>query len=119
MAQTAPPGDAYANPLVKGLGEIGRAPISPRMAGGDRKPHGFSVWRTGGGVKGGTIVGATDEYGLEAVEKPKKVNDLHATSLHLMGFGHTRLTYLHNGRYKRLTDVEGEVPQAAIRRGGA
>jgi len=51
---------------------------------------------------------------LEAVEKPKKVNDLHATILHLMGFDHTRLTYLHNGRFMRLTDVEGEVIQEVV-----
>ncbi len=95
--------------LVIWHGEFGRMPISQRMSGRDHNPHGFTVWLAGGGVKGGTIVGATDEYGLEAVEKPKKVNDLHATILHLMGFDHTRLTYLHNGRYMRLTDVEGEV----------
>ena len=95
--------------LVIWHGEFGRMPISQRMSGRDHNPHGFTVWLAGGGVKGGTIVGATDEYGLEAVEKPKKVNDLHATILHLMGFDHTRLTYLHNGRFMRLTDVEGEV----------
>jgi hypothetical protein len=90
-------------------GEFGRMPISQRMSGRDHNPHGFTVWMAGGGTKGGTVVGATDEYGLEAVEKPHKINDLHATILHLMGFDHTRLTYLHNGRYMRLTDVEGEV----------
>lgn len=95
--------------LVIWHGEFGRMPISQRMSGRDHNPHGFTVWLAGGGVKGGTIVGATDDYGLEAVEKPKKINDLHATILHLMGFDHTRLTYLHNGRYMRLTDVEGEV----------
>jgi hypothetical protein len=95
--------------LVIWHGEFGRMPISQRMSGRDHNPHGFTVWLAGGGVKGGTIYGATDEYGLEAVEKPAKVNDLHATILHLMGFDHTRLTYLHNGRYMRLTDVEGEV----------
>ncbi len=95
--------------LVIWHGEFGRMPISQRMSGRDHNPHGFTVWLAGGGVKGGTVVGATDEYGLEAVEKPKKINDLHATILHLMGFDHTRLTYLHNGRNMRLTDVEGEV----------
>lgn len=95
--------------LVLWHGEFGRLPISQRMSGRDHNPHGFTVWMAGGGVKGGTIVGGTDEFGLEAVDKPKKVNDLHATILHLMGFDHTRLTYLHNGRYMRLTDVEGEV----------
>ena len=100
--------------LVIWHGEFGRMPISQRMSGRDHNPHGFTVWLAGGGVKGGTIVGATDEYGLEAVEKPKKVNDLHATILHLMGFDHTRLTYLHNGRFMRLTDVEGEVIKEVV-----
>ena len=100
--------------LVIWHGEFGRMPISQRMSGRDHNPHGFTVWLAGGGVKGGTIVGATDEYGLEAVEKPKKVNDLHATILHLMGFDHTRLTYLHNGRFMRLTDVEGEVIREVV-----
>lgn len=95
--------------LVLWHGEFGRMPISQRMSGRDHNPHGFTVWMAGGGTKGGVVTGATDEYGLEAVEKPHKVNDLHATILHLMGFDHTRLTYLHNGRYMRLTDVEGEV----------
>ena len=100
--------------LVIWHGEFGRMPISQRMSGRDHNPHGFTVWLAGGGVKGGTVVGATDEYGLEAVEKPKKVNDLHATILHLMGFDHTRLTYLHNGRFMRLTDVEGEVIKEVV-----
>jgi hypothetical protein len=95
--------------LILWHGEFGRLPISQRMSGRDHNPQGFTVWLAGGGVKGGTVVGATDEYGLEAVDKPKKVNDLHATILHLLGFDHTKLTYFHNGRYMRLTDVEGEV----------
>jgi hypothetical protein len=95
--------------LVIWHGEFGRLPISQRMSGRDHNPYGFTVWMAGGGVKGGTVVGATDDFGLEAVDKPKKVNDLHATILHLMGFDHTRLNYLHNGRFMRLTDVEGEL----------
>jgi len=70
--------------LVIWHGEFGRMPISQRMSGRDHNPHGFTVWMAGGGTKGGTVVGATDEYGLEAVEKPHKINDLHATILHLM-----------------------------------
>jgi len=95
--------------LVIWHGEFGRLPISQRMSGRDHNPYGFTVWMAGGGTKGGTVVGATDDFGLEAVDKPKKINDLHATILHLMGFDHTRLTYLHNGRFMRLTDVEGEL----------
>jgi hypothetical protein len=95
--------------LIIWHGEFGRLPISQRMSGRDHNPYGFTVWMAGGGIKGGTCVGATDEFGLEAVEDRKSVNDLHATMLHLLGFDHTRLTYPHNGRNMRLTDVEGEV----------
>jgi hypothetical protein len=95
--------------LIIWHGEFGRLPISQRMSGRDHNPYGFTVWLAGGGIKGGTCVGATDEFGLEAVEDRKSVNDLHATMLHLLGFDHTRLTYPHNGRNMRLTDVEGEV----------
>ena len=95
--------------LIIWHGEFGRLPISQRMSGRDHNPQGFTVWMAGGGVKGGTCIGATDEFGLEAIEDRKSVNDLHATMLHLMGFDHTRLTYPHNGRNMRLTDVEGEV----------
>ena len=63
----------------------------------------------GAGVKGGTIVGATDHFGYKAVENRKSVYDFHATILHLMGLDHTKLTYEHNGRNMRLTDVHGEV----------
>ena len=67
------------------------------------------MWMAGGGVKGGPIVGATDEIGLHAVADRAHVNDLHATILHLLGLDHTRLTFLHNGRDERLTDVAGRV----------
>ncbi len=95
--------------LVIWHGEFGRMPISQRMNGRDHNPHGFSVWMAGGGVKGGTVVGATDEYGYAAVENKKSVNDLHATILHQMGLDHEKLTYFYNGRNMRLTDVSGEV----------
>jgi len=72
-------------------------------------PDGFSVWLAGGGIKGGTIVGATDHYGYKAVENRKSVYDLHATMLRLMGIDHEKLTYRHNGRDMRLTDVHGNV----------
>jgi hypothetical protein len=95
--------------LVIWHGEFGRMPISQKMNGRDHNPLGFSLWLAGGGIKGGTIVGATDEYGYAAVENKKSINDLHATVLHLMGLNHEKLTYFHNGRHMRLTDVEGEV----------
>jgi len=95
--------------LIVWHGEFGRLPISQRMDGRDHNPYGFSIWMAGGGIKGGQIVGSTDEFGLAAEENKKSVNDVHATMLHCMGFDHTRLTYPYNGRQFRLTDVEGEV----------
>ena len=100
--------------LVIWHGEFGRMPISQRMNGRDHNPSGFSVWMAGGGVKGGTIVGATDEYGLNAIENRKSVNDLHATILHLMGMDHEKLTYPYNGRNMRLTDVSGSVMREVL-----
>ena len=90
-------------------GEFGRMPISQRMSGRDHNPLGFTVWMAGGGVKGGKAIGTTDEFGYKAQEDPKSVNDLHATMLHLLGFDHEKLTYPHNGRNMRLTDVAGNV----------
>ena len=95
--------------LVIWHGEFGRMPISQRMNGRDHNPLGFSVWMAGGGIKGGTVLGATDEYGYAAVESKTSVNDLHATILHQMGLDHEKLTYFYNGRNMRLTDVSGEV----------
>ena len=89
-------------------------PISQRMNGRDHNPNAFSVWMAGGGVKGGTVLGATDEYGLAAVEKRTSVNDLHATILHQMGLNHEKLTYPYNGRNMRLTDVSGNVIQDVL-----
>lgn len=95
--------------LVIWHSEFGRMPISQRMDGRDHNPYGFSIWLAGGGVKGGTIVGATDEFGYKAEENKKSVNDLHATILHLLGLDHEKLTYPHLGRQMRLTDVSGNV----------
>ena len=67
------------------------------------------MWMAGGGVRGGTVHGSTDELGWAATEKPVHVHDLHATILHLLGFDHEKLTYRHAGRDFRLTDVAGEV----------
>jgi len=99
----------FDSTLVIWHGEFGRMPISQRMDGRDHNPYGFTVWLAGGGVKGGTLVGATDQFGYKAVENRKSVYDLHATILHLMGLEHTKLTYHSNGRDMRLTDVHGEL----------
>lgn len=95
--------------LVIWHGEFGRMPISQRMDGRDHNPYGFSVWMAGGGIKGGQMIGQTDEFGYKAVEDRKSVNDLHATILHCLGFDHEKLTFPYNGRNMRLTDVSGSV----------
>ncbi len=95
--------------LVVWAGEFGRTPMAQGADGRDHNPFGFSIWLAGGGVKGGTIHGATDEYGYYAVENPVAVHDLHATMLHLLGIDHTRLTHRFGGRDMRLTDVHGEL----------
>ncbi|HYP09777.1 MAG TPA: DUF1501 domain-containing protein [Bryobacteraceae bacterium] len=100
--------------LVIWHGEFGRMPISQKMTGRDHNPYGFSMWLAGGGIKGGTVVGATDEYGYAAVEDKKAINDVHATVLHLLGLNHERLTYFHNGRHMRLTDVAGNLIKEII-----
>lgn len=95
--------------LVIWAGEFGRTPFAQGSDGRDHNPFGFSVWLAGGGVKGGTIYGATDEYGYKAVENKVHIHDLHATMLHLLGLDHTKLTFRFSGRDMRLTDVHGEV----------
>lgn len=109
--------------LVIWGGEFGRTPTvelpqqganAGKINGRDHNHYGFTVWMAGGGVKGGTIYGATDEFGFKAAENPVHVHDLHATILKLMGFDHTRLTYRHAGRDYRLTDVHGNVIDAVI-----
>jgi hypothetical protein len=72
------------------------------------------VWLAGGGVKGGTIVGATDQYGYKAVDSPKTIYELHATILHLLGLDYRKLTYRFNGRDMRLTDVHGGLIKEII-----
>jgi len=99
----------FESTLIVWHSEFGRLPISERMDGRDHNNNGFSVWLAGGGVKGGTIVGSTDDYGYRAVENPKTVYDLHATILHLMGLDFEKLTYRFNGRDMRLTDVHGHL----------
>jgi hypothetical protein len=96
--------------LVVWGGEFGRMPMSQGANGGrDHNPEGYLCWLAGGGVQGGASIGATDEIGLRATEDPCDVHDLHATILHQMGINHERLTYFHNGRDFRLTDVAGRV----------
>jgi hypothetical protein len=97
--------------LVVWGGEFGRMPFSEGTGkpGRNHNPYGFTMWMAGGGVKGGTTFGATDEFGFEAVENRVHVHDIHATILHLLGLDHTRLTWFHQGRDERLTDVYGNV----------
>jgi hypothetical protein len=100
--------------LVVGCTEFGRTPNSQGSRGRDHNPLGYSMWLAGGGAKGGAVIGTTDEFGLNGIEDKVSVNDFHATILHLMGLDHEKLTYRHNGRDERLTDVAGEVVAKAI-----
>ncbi|MEX0611255.1 MAG: DUF1501 domain-containing protein [Pirellulales bacterium] len=95
--------------LVLWSGEFGRTPFAQGSDGRDHNPYGFSSWLAGAGVKGGTIYGATDEYGYKVVENKVAMHDLHATILHLLGLDHKKLTFRFSGRDIRLTDVYGEV----------
>jgi uncharacterized protein (DUF1501 family) len=95
--------------LVVWGGEFGRAPTSEGAKGRDHDHYGYTIWMAGGGVKPGFSYGATDEFGLSAVENRMHVHDLHATILHLMGLDHQKLTYRYSGRDYRLTDVHGNV----------
>ncbi|WP_164100836.1 DUF1501 domain-containing protein [Candidatus Laterigemmans baculatus] len=101
--------------LVLWGGEFGRTPTvelggdgNPKL-GRDHNHYGFTVWMAGGGIKGGTVYGGTDEFGFKAVDRPTSVHDLHATILHALGLDHQRLTYRYAGRDFRLTDVHGNV----------
>ncbi|MBM79841.1 MAG: hypothetical protein CMJ78_04520 [Planctomycetaceae bacterium] len=95
--------------LVIWGGEFGRMPMSEQGTGRDHNPWGYSIWMAGAGVRGGMSYGETDPVGLRAAEKKVHVHDLHATILHLLGLDHESLTYFHNGRDERLTDVAGNV----------
>lgn len=95
--------------LIVWAGEFGRTPFSQGSSGRDHNPFGFSVWLAGGGVKGGTTYGATDEFGYHAIEDKCTVYDLWATVLHQLGVNHEKLTYRYSGRDMRLTDVHGNV----------
>ncbi len=100
--------------LVVWGGEFGRTPMAQGSDGRDHNPFGFTMWLAGGGIKGGTVYGATDDYGYYAIENKLQIHDLHATILHLLGIDHTRLTYRFSGRDIRLTDVYGEVIDAVL-----
>jgi len=104
--------------LVIWGGEFGRKPTKDRNGydnpGRDHNARAFSVWLAGGGIKGGTVYGATDPFGAEAVKDKVHVHDLHATILRTLGFDHTKLTYRFNGRDFRLTDVAGSVVQPIL-----
>ncbi len=95
--------------LIVWCGEFGRTPFAQGGDGRDHNPFGFTIWMAGGGIKGGTIHGATDEFGYKAVENKVEVHDLHATMLHLLGVDHTRQTFRFGGRDMRLTDIHGHV----------
>jgi hypothetical protein len=109
--------------LVIWGGEFGRTPTvelptpganAGKINGRDHNNHGFTMWLAGGGVKGGMVYGATDEFGFAAAENRVHVHDLHATILHLLGFDHERLTYRYAGRDFRLTDVHGKVVREVV-----
>ena len=95
--------------LIVWGGEFGRMPVSQGGIGRDHNPNGYVMWMAGGGVKGGTSYGETDEVGYRAAVDPVNVHDIHATILHCLGVNHEKLTYEHNGRRFRLTDVEGNI----------
>jgi hypothetical protein len=101
----------FDSTLVQWSGEFGRTPVAelPQLNGRDHNHYGFSCWLAGGGVKGGQVVGSTDDFGFAALENKVHVHDLHATMLHLLGFDHEKLTYRYAGRDFRLTDVHGRV----------
>ena len=98
--------------LVVWGGEFGRTPVVEGGGsnwGRDHHPHGFTMWMAGGGIRPGISYGSTDEFGFHATEKKMDVHDFHATLLHCLGIDHTKLTYRHQGRDFRLTDVSGRV----------
>ena len=100
--------------LVVMHSEFGRMPISQRGVGRDHNPGAQTVLMAGAGIKGGQVIGATDEFGFAAVEEKVHVHDLHASILHLLGFDHTKLTYRFQGRDFRLTDVEGDLVEKLL-----
>ncbi len=104
----------FDDTLIVWSGEFGRTPFAQGTDGRDHNPFGFSLWLAGGGIRGGTVYGATDEYGYRAIENKVAIHDLHATMLHLLGVDHEKLTYRWSGRDMRLTDVHGKVVQPIL-----
>jgi uncharacterized protein (DUF1501 family) len=100
--------------LVVWGGEFGRSPEAQGGKGRDHHNLGFSMWMAGGGIKGGQIVGATDEIGLRAIDSPHHLRDIHTTILHQLGLDQDTLSYLHQGRKERLTEIRGEVIQQIV-----
>lgn len=100
--------------LVVWGGEFGRTPEAQGGKGRDHNNTGYSMWLAGGGVKGGTIAGATDDIGLNAVQDPHHLRDVHTTVLHQLGLEQNALSYLHQGRRERLTEVQGEVIRSIV-----
>jgi hypothetical protein len=100
--------------LIVWGGEFGRTPVSENGNGRDHNPHGFLMFMAGGGVKGGTAYGASDDFGFKAATDKMHIHDVHATILHLLGMDHERLTYRYAGRDYRLTDVHGDVPREIL-----
>ena len=101
--------DLLKTTLIVWAGEFGRTPFAQGGDGRDHNPFGFTIWMAGGGVKGGVVHGATDDWGYKAVADKVEIHDLHATMLHLLGVDHKRLTFRFGGRDMRLTDVHGEL----------
>ena len=95
--------------LVVWGGEFGRTPFAQGRNGRDHNPHGFTMWMAGGGIKGGTSAGQTDNFGYKVVDDRYEIHDLHATMLYLLGIDHEKLTYRFSGRDIRLTDVHGRL----------
>ncbi len=100
--------------LVVWGGEFGRTPFNEKGIGRDHNPWGFTTWMAGGGIKGGQAIGATDELGFRAIEKPYHVHDIHATIMHQLGLNHFDLTYFHNGRSERATVNGGKLIEEAL-----
>jgi uncharacterized protein (DUF1501 family) len=106
--------------LVIWASEFGRTPLGENrpafktVTGRDHHPFAFTMWMAGGGVRGGQVIGETDELGWGIVKDPVHVNDFHATLLHLFGLDHERLTYRFQGRDFRLTDVAGKVVNSLV-----
>jgi uncharacterized protein (DUF1501 family) len=104
----------FEETLIVWGGEFGRTPVSESEDGRDHNSYGFTMWLAGGGVRGGMVYGATDDFGFRAVENRVSIHDLHATILHLLGIDHERLTFHYSGRDFRLTDVFGAVIREII-----